>query len=50
MSPTYFAIRMAAADKRLEAAKKAQDIPAMQVVLAEITRLTHAYYGDPGKA
>ena len=50
MSPTYFSVRMAAADKRFEPARKAQDIPAMQVVLAEMTRLMHAYYGHPRKA
>jgi hypothetical protein len=50
MSPTYFAVRLAAADKRLEAARKAQDIPAMQVILAEMTQLMHAYYGHPRKA
>jgi hypothetical protein len=50
MSPTYFSVRIAAADKRLEAARKAQGIPAMQVVLAEMTRLMHAYYGHPRKA
>jgi hypothetical protein len=50
MSPTYFAVRMAAADKQLEVARKVQDIPAMQVILAEMTQLIHAYYGHPSKA
>ena len=49
MSPTYFAVHRAAAGKRLEAARKAQDIPAMQIALTEMTRLMQAYYGEPRK-
>jgi len=45
MSPTYFAVRMAAADKRLETARKDHNIPAMQVALGEKTQLMRAYYG-----
>jgi hypothetical protein len=47
MSPTYFAVRMAAAEKRLEAARKDHNISAMQVALAEKTQLRRAYYGAP---
>ena len=50
MSPTYVAVRMADADKRLETARKAHDIPAMQLVLAEKTQLIRAYYGVPEAA
>ena len=38
MSPTYFAVHMAAAEKRLERARKDQNIAAMQSVLAEMTQ------------
>jgi hypothetical protein len=47
MSPTYFAVHMAAADERLESARKAHNIPAMQSALAEKTSLIRAYYGVP---
>jgi class 3 adenylate cyclase len=47
MSPTHFAVRMAAADQRLELARKAQNIPAMQSALAEKTWLIRAHYGAP---
>jgi hypothetical protein len=50
MSPTYFAVHMAAADKRLENARNAHDIPAMQSALAELTGLIRAYYGVPHSA
>jgi hypothetical protein len=46
MSPTYFAVRMAETGKRLEAARKAHDIRAMQSVLAERTQLYRAHYGE----
>jgi hypothetical protein len=47
MSPTYFVVRMAAADKRLEIARKAGDLPAMQSALADQTSLLRAMYGVP---
>jgi hypothetical protein len=47
MSPTYFAVHMAAAENRLEAARAARNIPAMQSALAEQTQLIRAYYGAP---
>jgi hypothetical protein len=47
MSPTYFVVHMAAAEKRLEAARLAHDIQGMQSALAEKTRLRQAYYGVP---
>jgi hypothetical protein len=47
MSPTYFVVHMAAAEKRLESARKAHNIPAMQSALAEMTGLNRAYYGAP---
>jgi hypothetical protein len=50
MSPTYFAVHMAAAEKRLERARKDQNIAAMQSVLAEMTQLIRAYYGAPQAA
>jgi hypothetical protein len=50
MSPTYFVVRMAAAEKRLECARKAHNIPAMQSTLAEMTQLIRAYYGTPQAA
>jgi hypothetical protein len=50
MSPTYFAVHMATADKRLERARKDNNIPAMQSALAEMTQLIRAYYGAPQPA
>jgi hypothetical protein len=47
MSPTYFAVRMAAAEKRLEAARRDHNIHAMQITLGEMTLLNRAYYGAP---
>jgi hypothetical protein len=47
MSPTYFAVHMAATEKRLETARTAHNIPAMQTALAEKTALLRAYYGVP---
>lgn len=49
MSPSYFAVHMAAAEQ-LEIARKAYDIPAMQSALAEKTGLRRAYYGAPQSA
>jgi hypothetical protein len=50
MSPTRFAVHMAIAQKRLESARKASNIPAMQSALAEMTQLIRAYYGAPHPA
>jgi hypothetical protein len=47
MSPTQFAVRMADAEKRLEACRKAHNIAAMQIALAEMTQLIRSYYGTP---
>ena len=50
MSPTYFTVQMHAAEQRLERARVAGDIAAMQVELATMTRLTRAYFGQGLKA
>jgi hypothetical protein len=47
MSPTYFAVHMAAAEKRLKTARAVSNIPAMQSALAEQIQLIRAYYGAP---
>jgi hypothetical protein len=47
MSPTYFAVRCRDLDKQLEAARKAGDIPTMQRLLGNKTRLFRAMYGYP---
>jgi hypothetical protein len=38
---------MSAAEKRVECARQNRNIPAMQLALAEKTRLPRAYYGTP---
>ena len=50
MSPTYFAVHMAAAETRLERARKDGNNPAVQSALAEMTQLIRAYYGAPQAA
>jgi hypothetical protein len=50
MSPTHFVVRTAAAEKRLECARKDHNIPAMQSTLADTTQLIRAYYGAPQAA
>jgi hypothetical protein len=50
MSPTYFAIHMAATEKRLQLARTANDIKSMQSALAEMTQLYRAYYGMPDRS
>jgi hypothetical protein len=47
MSPTFFAVRNAELDAKLEAARVAGDIRAMQPLLAEKTSLLRAMYGHP---
>ena len=47
MSPTYFAVRNAELDNKLEAARVAGDIRAMQPLLAEKTCLLRSMYGHP---
>jgi hypothetical protein len=47
MSPTYFVVHMADADKRLEIARKAGDLPTIQSALAEQSALFRALYGVP---
>jgi hypothetical protein len=47
MSPTYFAVRNAEIDAKLEAARLAGDIPSMQALLGEKTSLLHAMFGQP---
>ena len=47
MTPTEFAVRMAAADERFERALKCDDIPEMRAALAEKTELLNAYFAAP---
>jgi hypothetical protein len=47
MSPTYFVVHMAAADKRLEIARKAGDLRAVQSALTDQAALLRALYGVP---
>jgi hypothetical protein len=46
MSPTYFVVHMAAAERQCELARKANDVPGMQAALAVMTGLYRAYYGS----
>jgi hypothetical protein len=46
MSPTYYAVRNAELDAKLEAARLAGDIRTMQPLLAEKTSLLRAMYGQ----
>ena len=46
MSPTYFAVQMADAERQLERARKAGDITGMQAALAIMTALNRSYYGS----
>jgi hypothetical protein len=46
MSPTYFVVQMAAAEQRLEQARKANNIPGIQAALAEMTSPLRARYGS----
>jgi hypothetical protein len=46
MSPTYFAVHMAAAERQCERARKANDIPGMQAALTIMTGLRKSYYGQ----
>jgi hypothetical protein len=45
MSPTYFEVRKAELDAKLEAARKAGDIRGMQQLLAAKTSLLRSMYG-----
>jgi hypothetical protein len=45
MSPSYFSIQKAAAEKRAEKARQAGELSEMQEALTEMTRLDSAYYG-----
>jgi hypothetical protein len=47
MSPTLFAVRSVELDAKLEAARLAGDISAMQPLLAEKTSLLRSMYGHP---
>jgi len=47
MSQTYLALQMAAAEKRAESAREAGDNAKLREELAELTRLSRAYYGRP---
>jgi hypothetical protein len=47
MLPTNFIVRQAAPNERLDAAKKAGDVPAMQRALGELTSLYWTAYGSP---
>jgi hypothetical protein len=47
MSPTYFVVRNADLDAKLEAARLDGDIRGMQTLLAEQTSLLRAMYGQP---
>jgi hypothetical protein len=47
MSPTQFAVKMAAADRVLERARSTKDIAGMQAALSAMTLLLKAYYGSP---
>jgi hypothetical protein len=47
MTPTEFAVRMAAADERFERALKCDDIPEMRAALAEKTELLKTYFAAP---
>jgi hypothetical protein len=45
MSPTFFAVQMAAAEQQFERARKVGAIADMQSALAAMTGLVRAYYG-----
>lgn len=45
MSPTYFAVRNAELDARLETARRSGEIRSMQSLLAEKTSLLRSMYG-----
>jgi hypothetical protein len=47
MAPSYLALQMAAAEKRADCARDAGDSAKLQNELAEMTRLSRAYYGRP---
>ena len=47
MSPSYFAVRNAELDERIEAARLAGDFPRVYSLLAEQTSLLRAMYGQP---
>ena len=47
MSPSYFAVRNAELDEKIEAARLAGDFPRVYNLLAEQTSLLRAMYGQP---
>jgi hypothetical protein len=46
MSPTYFEVQRAKLDAELEVARKAGDLPQMQFLLAGLTGLYRAMFGQ----
>jgi hypothetical protein len=46
MSPTYFAVRNAELNAKLQAARLAGDIPSVQALLGEKTSLLRSMYGQ----
>jgi hypothetical protein len=47
MSPTQYEVSRAKLDEELESARKAGDVPRMQMSLAGLTALYSAMYGRP---
>jgi hypothetical protein len=47
MSPTYYVVHRAKLETELETARRAGDLPRMQVALAGLTGLNRAMYGHP---
>ena len=47
MGPSYFAVRNAELDEKIEAARLAGDFPRVYNLLAEQTSLLRAMYGQP---